>query len=255
MNNSVHKFYNSKGWLSDSNGNFFDAIAFEDLRKCSKKYLKNNRLRLIKYFPNQGDNLLDCASGPIQYPEYLEYSKNYKKRICVDLSKDALEIAKSRDPKKIEVMQGDILTLDFDSLKFTSILCIHTLYHIRKKNQMEVINKFKKNLEPGGTILIVYSNPDFLIEKTKKILKKILKLPNQEYPEFTFERLTISEIKLEFPHVELIPFRFLSGEDMRRILPNNFITKFLLKIIIFIEPYLPLFLVQYYLIRLKKIRN
>ena len=75
MNNSVHKFYNSKGWLSDSNGNFFDAIAFEDLRKCSKKYLKNNRLRLIKYFPNQGDNLLDCASGPIQYPEYLEYSK------------------------------------------------------------------------------------------------------------------------------------------------------------------------------------
>ena len=120
---------------------------------------------------------------------------------------------------------------------------------------MEVISKFKKNLEPEGTILIVYSNPDFLIEKIKKIIKKIFKLPNQKDPEFTFERLTISEIKSDLPKAELIPFRFLSGEDMRRILPNNFITKFLLKIIFLFEPHLPLFLVQYYLIRLKKIRN
>ena len=134
-------------------------------------------------------------------------------------------------------------------------MCIHTLYHISKKNQLEVINKFKKNLETNGTILVVYSNPNFLIEKIKKILKKILKLSNKKNPEFTFERFTITEIKLALPKAELIPFRFLSGEDMRRILPNNNLTRFLLKFIIFIEPFLPLFLVQYYLIRLKDSRN
>ena len=123
MNNSVYKFYNSKGRLSDSNGNFYDTIAFEDLRKGCKKYLKKNRLRLLKH----------------------------------------------------------------------------------------------------------------------------------KEPEFTFERLTISEIKLKLPKAELIPFRFLSVEDMRSNMPNNFITKFLLKIIIFFNPHLSLFLFQYYLIRLKKL--
>ena len=110
MNNSVHKFYNSKSWLSDSNGNFFDAIAYKELRKCSKKYLKNNRLG-------------------------------------------------------------------------------------------------------------------------------------------------ISEIKLDLPNSELIPFLFLSGKDMRRILTNNFITKFLVKIIILLKPYLLLFLIKYSLIRLKEVRS
>ncbi len=253
MDKSVNTFYNSKGWLYDSEGNFLDALAFEDLRKCSYIYLKNNRLRLMKYFPNKGDLLLDCASGPIQYAEYLEYSKNYNKRICVDLSKDALDIAKSRDPEKIETIHGNILNLNLGSKKFKSILCIHTLYHIQKKHQSLVINKFKNHIESDGTILIIYSNPNFLLEK----IKKIFKVFRSKDPEFTFERLTISEVKIAFPKAELIPFRFLSGEDMRRILPNNKITKIILVLINWIEPLLPLFLVQYYLIRfennLKKI--
>ena len=41
--------------------------------------------------------MLDMASGPIQYPEYLVYSSNFKKRYCVDLSKNALEAAKKKD--------------------------------------------------------------------------------------------------------------------------------------------------------------
>lgn len=246
MNKSVNSFYNSKGWKIDKHGNFFDAVSFEDLRVNSQNYLKKNRLSLMKYFPKHGDILLDCASGPIQYLEYLKYSEYYKKRVCIDFSLEALKIAKSRDPKKIEIINGDILKTNIDKYRYSTILCIHTLYHLKKTNQIKVIKKFKKVIKVDGTIIILYSNPEFLLER----IKNIFKIFRQKKPEFIFERFTPSQIKKEFPKAEFFPFRCLSGEDMKRILPNNFLTKIILLFLNKIEPFLPLFLVQYYVIRL-----
>ena len=39
------------------------------------------------FLPEKGKDILDFASGPIQYKEYLTYSKNFKKRHCVDFSR------------------------------------------------------------------------------------------------------------------------------------------------------------------------
>ena len=245
MNKSVKSFYNSKGWEIDQSGDYFDAISFEDLRKVSQKYLIKNRLSLRKHFPKYGDLILDCASGPIQYQEYLEYSKHYKKRVCVDFSLEALNIAKAKDPKRIDILHGDMIQIDFKSEKYSTILCIHTLYHLPKKEQIKMIKKFKRSIKKNGTILIVYSNPNFLLERIKNIIKKC----NQRKPEFLFERFSIKEIKQKFPETQIIPFRCLSGEDMKRILPNNFFTKIILFFIGKVEPFLPLFLMQYYLIK------
>lgn len=247
MNRSVNSFYNSKGWEIDKDGNFFDAVSFEDLRKNSQNYLKENRLSLMKYFPKYGDIILDCASGPIQYIEYLKYSENYKKRVCIDFSLEALKIAKSRDPKKIEIINGDILKINIDNYKYSTILCIHTLYHLKKTNQIKVIKKFIKAIKVDGTIIILYSNPQFLLER----IKNVLKIFNQKKPEFIFERFTPSQIKEKFPKAEFFPFRCLSGEDMKRLLPDNFSAKIILSFLKKIESYLPLFFVQYYVIRLK----
>ena len=95
----VNKFYNESGWHKESKDTL-DAILFEDLRDCAKKYVSKCRLRLINYIPKKGANLLDFASGPIQYPEYLKYSKNFKLRHCVDFSKLAIKIAKKNLEKE-----------------------------------------------------------------------------------------------------------------------------------------------------------
>ena len=89
----VSKFYNKLGWETDA-GYTEDARRFEDLRESAKDYLFKCRCRVLKYIPKKGENILDMASGPIQYEEYLLYSKNFKKRYCVDLSSKALEDAK-----------------------------------------------------------------------------------------------------------------------------------------------------------------
>ena len=43
-----------------------------------------------------GKNLLDIGCGPIQYPEYAEYLKNFELRVCIDLSQEALKMARSK---------------------------------------------------------------------------------------------------------------------------------------------------------------
>jgi hypothetical protein len=50
----------------------------------------------IKEHLGSGDILLDIGCGPIQYPEYLEYSEHFGKRLCLDLSNEALKIAKMK---------------------------------------------------------------------------------------------------------------------------------------------------------------
>ena len=88
----VNKFYNQSGWRLKNNITT-DANLFEDLRLSSKEYIKKCRLKLMNHIPKGGVNILDFASGPIQYKEYLKYSKNYNFRHCVDFSREAINQA------------------------------------------------------------------------------------------------------------------------------------------------------------------
>ena len=83
---NIYNFYNQKGWNKKNNISI-DAELFEDLRACAKNYVSRCRNKLNYFIPKKGDNILDFASGPIQYKEYLKYSKNFKYRHCVDFSK------------------------------------------------------------------------------------------------------------------------------------------------------------------------
>ena len=83
-------------WMEKRKSVFEDANLFEDLRFNSKEYISKCRKRILKYIPKKGNEILDFASGPIQYNEYLLYSKNFKTRHCVDFSKDAIKNARKK---------------------------------------------------------------------------------------------------------------------------------------------------------------
>ena len=137
---SVHSFYNSQGWKKTSN-QFEDANINEDLRCNSREYVSKCRKRILRYIPDKGLNILDFASGPIQYKEYLKYSKNFDYRHCVDFSKDEIKIAKSKIGKKGKFYCKDFLDIKFKKNYFDCILIIHTIYHIHKDKQKKAINK------------------------------------------------------------------------------------------------------------------
>ena len=97
---NVFKFYNEHGW-SQSKKSTKDAELFEDLRPVAADYVSDCRKKINKFLPKKGKNILDFASGPIQYKEYLEYSKNFNKRHCVDFSRTAIDQAKKKLVKRV----------------------------------------------------------------------------------------------------------------------------------------------------------
>ena len=108
--------------------------------------------------------MLDMASGPIQYPEYLVYSSNFKKRYCVDLSKNALEAAKKKIGDHGEYLLGNFLNLNIPSNSFDCIISLHTIYHIDQKDQEHAVDKMLDLVKNNKPIIIVYSNPYSLEE-------------------------------------------------------------------------------------------
>ena len=184
----VSKFYNKVGWETND-GITEDAIRFEDLRESAKDYLSKCRLRVLRHIPETGENILDMGSGPIQYKEYLQYSRNFKKRYCVDLSSNALEGAKKKIGDHGVFLKGSFFDIPLEENFFDCAISLHTIFHIDKEKQEEAVRKLIYVTKPGQPIIVVYSNPSkafkwgdrlirlpfILLRKTKELLEKLKK--------------------------------------------------------------------------------
>jgi hypothetical protein len=91
----VREFYDQVGWKTESDG-FYQNASYEDLRPVSREYIHKCHLRVLRHLKPTGRFLLDAGSGPIQYPEYLKYSRGYQQRVCADISLLALQEARKR---------------------------------------------------------------------------------------------------------------------------------------------------------------
>lgn len=98
MNKSVYNYYKDVGWKKNSEGQFDDTVVNEALREVSYSYNRDTRNRIKSELENQPkclyEKILDCALGPDQYPEYVDYSLKFKSRYCIDFSPKALKYAK-----------------------------------------------------------------------------------------------------------------------------------------------------------------
>ena len=152
----VQSFYDSVGWQSIGGGLYQNA-RYEDLRPVSREYIHRCHVRLGRFLPPSGKRLLDAGSGPIQYPEYLEYSAGYERRVCLDLSIQALREARARIGSHGWFVIGDLAALPFRSGAFEGVVSLHVLHHVPLERQAAALQDLRRVLEPGGTAAIVYS--------------------------------------------------------------------------------------------------
>lgn len=155
---SVREFYNQIGWQQSESGVYVDAALAEDLRPTAQTYVHDCHLRLKRYLPASGTYLLDVASGPIQYPEYLTYSENYTLRVCVDISFRALQEARRKLPfERGLFILGDITALPFQANRLDGIVSLHTIYHVPAEQQARAFEELYRILKPGGKAAVVYT--------------------------------------------------------------------------------------------------
>ena len=249
---SVHKFYNSIGWKKN-NKYFKDAKISEDLRFYSREYVSKCRKRILRYVPSKGVNMLDFASGPIQYNEYLSYSKNFKYRHCVDFSKDAIKFAKLKIGNKGKFYCKDFLDIKFKANYFDCILSLHTIYHINKLKQKKVISKLLSISKKNTPIIIVYSNPNNIIDKIKSLFFYKQSKKNDYY--FFCHPISWWNQFKDDASVKFYPWRSFSSNHQKFLIPNNFLGKKFFKILFYLEDKLKKFFIknfQYYTVVLKK---
>lgn len=151
------EFYDRVGWQKGAGGEFTDALEYEDLRDVSQAYRTHCHRRVAQHLNPTGEFLLDVASGPIQYPEYLAYSDGYRYHVCVDLSMVALREARAKlGPRSICIL-GDITNLPLRRDAVDAVVSLHTLYHVPRDEQETALRELQRVLRPGGTAVVVYS--------------------------------------------------------------------------------------------------
>ena len=259
----VSKFYNKLGWETDV-GITEDARRFEDLRESAKDYLSKCRLRVLRHIPETGENILDMASGPIQYEEYLEYSKNFKKRYCVDLSSTALEDAKKKIGDHGVFLNGSFFDIPLDENFFDCAISLHTIYHIDKDKQEEAVRKLIYVTKPGQPIIVVYSNPSKIFKWVSRLIRLpflLLRKPKELLEKLIKKSVQKKDLDLYFythpikwwnrfgdvaTNIKIMPWRSLNSDIQKCLIPNNEMGKKMFDMIFNLEERFPNFFVKYF---------
>ena len=252
----VKKFYNTIGWQTEGKITE-DARRSEDLRENAKQYVSKCRLRVLKYIPSNGENILDMASGPIQYKEYLEYSRNFKKRYCIDLSKKALDDAKKKIGNHGVFLCGSFFNIFLKENFFDCAISLHTIYHIDKDKQEEAVRKLIRVTKPGSPVIIVYSNPHtiiryfllplHLLRKIKKLLGKIKEDKEKElYLYFFAHPIRWWDRFRNLADIQILPWRSFGSSHQKRLIPNNKFGEKMFNILFNMEGRFPNFFVKYF---------
>lgn len=150
----VREFYNQVGWQEVGEGVYQNAH-YEDLRPISREYIHRCHLRVALHLKPSGCLMLDAGSGPIQYPEYLEYSKGYQYRVCADISIVALKEARKRIGDRGLFVVADIANLPFATECFDGVVSLHTIHHLPIEEHKQAYEGLYRVLAPGCSAVVV----------------------------------------------------------------------------------------------------
>lgn len=164
IKHQVREFYNQVGWQTESDG-FYQNASYEDLRPVSHQYIHDCHLRVLRHLNPSGHLLLDAGSGPIQYPEYLEYSRGYRHRVCADISIVALQEARKRIGDHGLYVVCDVACLPFKMESFDGMISLHTLHHLPMEQHARAYQELYRTLAANGRGVIVngWDNPPLTV--------------------------------------------------------------------------------------------
>ncbi len=154
----VRQFYDQVGWQLVSD-DIYQNARYEDLRPVSRAYIHRCHMRVKQHLQPRGRFLLDAGSGPIQYPEYLEYGRDYDYRVCADISITALKEARKRIGEKGLYVVTDVANLPFKADAFDSIVSLHTIHHLPEDEHLQAYRELHRVLAGGGSGVVVNGWP------------------------------------------------------------------------------------------------
>ncbi len=252
----VREFYDRIGWSQVGEGLYQNA-RFEDLRPVSRDYIHRCHLRVNQHLAPSGDFLLDAGSGPVQWPEYLTYSENYRYRLCVDISITALKEARAKLGARGLYVVADIANLPFKADAFDGGVSMHAIHHLALSEHKDAYLELQRVLKPGRSAVVVngWHNPLLMRAAEPFIqlgrlfsgrgLKRKKDWLDEDDQEGTFvEKLTPHWLRQELAgavQYELYPWRSLSPRFMRWFVRPQLGGRAFLRFVFWLEESFPRF--------------
>ena len=254
--NKTKRYYDDHGWKVD--GKYTkDAIYWEDLRENAYDYIRKCRRRILRHIPPEGDKILDMGSGPIQYSDYLLYSRGFRRRICIDLSFNALKAARMKIGNHGIYINANFLDIPLKKNYFDCAISLHALYHFPKDRQEEAVRKLIYVTKPCMPIIIVYSNPNTILSNIKPYIynEKFIKMNNiiqtrqrNSLSEIYFYRFPVEWWKRfnSYADVKIYPWRSFKSVDQKILIPDNRLGKLMLSSLFVLEELFPSSFVKHF---------
>ena len=154
LKEEVRQFYDEVGWQLVG-ADVYQNARYEDLRPVSRPYIHKCHLRVMRHLKPEGRFLLDAGSGPVQYPEYLEYSRHYNYRVCADISITAVKEARRRLGDRGLYVVADIANLPLKPGIFEGVVSLHTIHHLPEGDRLNAYQELFRVLSPGCSAVVV----------------------------------------------------------------------------------------------------
>ena len=246
----VRAFYDSVGWKEISDGLYQNA-RFEDLRPVTQEYIHRCHMRVLRHIAPVGRLFLDAGSGPIQYPEYLEYSRGYERRVCADLSMTALKAAQKRIGEKGLFVVSDVSRLPFFSNAFDAVVSLHTIHHLPEGEHAMAYLELHRVLAPRQTGVVVNGWDDsplmHVLDRLKAWLRGRKKAEMGEETEETgtfVQKHDARWLKQSLGNkikIKILVWRSTSTNVLRFFIREEWFGKFLLRVLYRLEEFFPSF--------------
>jgi hypothetical protein len=252
----VREFYDQIGWSQVGDGLYQNA-RYEDLRPVSRDYIHKCHLRVNRHLSPSGDFLLDAGSGPVQWPDYLTYSENYRYRVCLDISITALKEARNRLNEHGLYVVADIVDLPFKADAFDGEVSMHAIHHLPLSEHKGAYLELHRVLKLERSAVIVNGWHEPLLMRmaepfinlgrllTGRGLKRKKDWSEEDEQAGTFvEKLTPNWLKQELDGAvdyRVYPWRSLSPRFMRWFVRPQLGGKAFLRFIFWLEEHFPRF--------------
>lgn len=251
-------YYDEVGWKTVDDGRTIDRATWVDDRACAKDYLDRYYARVRDLVPPKGSAMLDVGCGPLEDLRYVALSDGYAERYCVDLSKEALYRAGVKIGLRGRYYLSDFLDVDLEDDRFDCVLCSHSLYHVHKDRQSEMVRKMLRVAKPGAPVLVAYKHGLSLLDIVPPVVGFLARFKTAEDARrpyaYTHSRGWWGQFEDEAT-VEILPLQTFDVCEQRGLFPDDEVGRMGLAMLSGLEDRFPDFfsrLGKYCLVRLRK---
>ena len=163
----VRDFYDNYGWVKEAGVSGEDTL-FRGFSSPYYSYHDGVNARTIECFADLSGRLLVAGGGDL--PEtHVTIATKFSEITCLDISKAAIDIARSKLENRGEFILGSILDIPKPENYFDACYCAHVIYHIERNHQAEAIRELIRVTKLGGRVVVIYRNPELAAGPDGKI--------------------------------------------------------------------------------------